>query len=502
MNLSNLLFSFLKNNNYLIIIICILLSANNAFCKNQNSVNKDITLISKNDSLKSESLFLYIKEIIITGNKKTKNEIILRELSFNTIQNIDLKNLEKEITKSTNNLTNLNLFNFIEISYNINEQKDLFIKINIVERWYIWPYPIFEISERNFNSWWQDFKSSNYKDLSRVNYGLFLNIENFRGRNELIILKYRQGFKEHYLLNYKIPFFKKNQSIGLNSEIQLFRRKKTHYQTINNELQYLENKDNFTSRDFNFNLEISYRKGIKSTHNFGAEFFASIIDSQITILNPYYLNNNKSSGSYLKFSYNYLFENRDNANYPLRGTYLNIQLAKNLKILSPVKHFEFNSHIEGHKFFGTRFSIGSSFRSRKTFNNNQTYFAQQTFGFEDYVRGYELYVVDGKDFWLSKSSIKYCLVQPKNFIVPYFKTDQFKKAHYAFYISLFSDLGYANDMRHYNENSLSNSMLWGKGLSLDYVTYYNKMIRLEFTINKLGEKGVFLHFSNPFGTNK
>jgi len=45
-------------------------------------------------------------------------------------------------------------------------------------------------------------------------------------------------------------------------------------------------------------------------------------------------------------------------------------------------------------------------------------------------------------------------------------------------------------------------MLWGKGLSLDYVTYYNKMIRLEFTINKLGEKGVFLHFSNPFGTNK
>ena len=151
MNLSNLLFSFLKNNNYLIIIICILLQANNAFCKNQNNVNKDITLISKNDSLNSESLFLYIKEIIITGNKKTKNEIILRELSFNTKQNIDLKNLEKEITKSTNNLTNLNLFNFIEISYNINEQKDLFIKINIVERWYIWPYPIFEISE-NFTS--------------------------------------------------------------------------------------------------------------------------------------------------------------------------------------------------------------------------------------------------------------------------------------------------------------------------------------------------------------
>ena len=26
-----------------------------------------------------------------------------------------------------------------------------------------------------------------------------------------------------------------------------------------------------------------------------------------------------------------------------------------------------------------------------------------------------------------------------------------------------------------------------------------KLLRIEFSINHLGEKGVFLHFSNPFG---
>ena len=50
------------------------------------------------------------------------------------------------------------------------------------------------------------------------------------------------------------------------------------------------------------------------------------------------------------------------------------------------------------------------------------------------------------------------------------------------------------------DNNLSNSLLWGNGISLDYVTYYDKLLRIEFSVNHLGEKGVFLHFSNPFGS--
>ena len=70
----------------------------------------------------------------------------------------------------------------------------------------MWPYPILEVSERNFNTWWQDFKSSDYKDFSRLNYGVFVNIENFRGLNELLMIKLRRGFKEHYLLAIAIFF--------------------------------------------------------------------------------------------------------------------------------------------------------------------------------------------------------------------------------------------------------------------------------------------------------
>jgi hypothetical protein len=75
---------------------------------------------------------------------------------------------------------------------------------------------------------------------------------------------------------------------------------------------------------------------------------------------------------------------------------------------------------------------------------------------------------------------------------------QFNKAHYSVYLGIFSDIGYVIDKQNQAINSLSNTLLWSKGIALDYVTYYDKLLRIEFSINQLGEKGVFLHFSNPF----
>ena len=57
------------------------------------------------------------------------------------------------------------------------------------------------------------------------------------------MIKFRRGFKEHYLLSYKNLFLNKRKTLGLNSQIELFRRKKTYYKTLNNELQYFNNKD-------------------------------------------------------------------------------------------------------------------------------------------------------------------------------------------------------------------------------------------------------------------
>jgi len=63
-------------------------------------------------------------------------------------------------------------------------------------------------------------------------------------------------------------------------------------------------------------------------------------------------------------------------------------------------------------------------------------------------------------------------------------------------------MGYIYDPPNKTSNPLQSKLLWGNGISLDYVTYYDKLLRIEYSVNHLGEKGVFLHFSNPFGSNK
>jgi hypothetical protein len=135
------------------VLIC-LLTVNVIICFGNNDVSKD-------------NIEHQISKIIITGNKITKESIILRELSFKKGDLIDISKLEKIEDESKVNLTNLNLFNFITISNTVKE-KNIIISIEVIERWYIWPYPILEISERNFNVWWDEFKSSNYSDFLKI----------------------------------------------------------------------------------------------------------------------------------------------------------------------------------------------------------------------------------------------------------------------------------------------------------------------------------------------
>ena len=438
-----------------------------------------------------------INDILINGNIITKSEIIQRELSFNKGGSYNLDVLDAKIKESTENLQNLELFNFINIERNHNN-----ILITVIERWYFWPYPIFEISERNFNTWWNEFKGNNYSDFSRLNYGIFFNWENFRGRNELLQFKIRRGFKEHYLFSYQIPYFNKNKTIGINTNLQLFRRKKTYYQTTNNQLDYFENNDDYTSKDYRINFELLYRKGVHKKHKLKFYYFNSFVSDTIINMNPNYLNNNQNSGSYFKTTYQFTNEHRDYIVYPLHGYLLELESSKYFEGISPVKHWELESRIEKYLEPKDRLFLGSSFAVKLSSEDDLPYFAQEGFGFEDYVRGYEYYVVDGQQSWLSKTALKYAVVEKTTFEIPYVKMRQFKKSHYSIYLGIFSDMGYIYDKLNKNTNPIESKLLWGKGISLDYVTYYDKLLRIEYSINHLGEKGVFLHFSNPFGSKK
>ena len=77
---------------------------------------------------------------------------------------------------------------------------------------------------------------------------------------------------------------------------------------------------------------------------------------------------------------------------------------------------------------------------------------------------------------------------------PFISTEKFNKLFYAFYMNVYADLGYVVDNRNINTNPLANDILTGYGVGLDFVTYYDFVLRLEYSFNKMGESGFFISF--------
>ncbi|MBK5285760.1 MAG: hypothetical protein JJE25_10195, partial [Bacteroidia bacterium] len=99
-----------------------------------------------------DTSFVRINSITIIGNKKTKSEIIFRELAFHNGDSLSQSSIGTAIQRSKENMLNTSLFNFVDIFYKT-EDSIIDVIIIVSERWYIWPLPIFELVDRNFNEW-------------------------------------------------------------------------------------------------------------------------------------------------------------------------------------------------------------------------------------------------------------------------------------------------------------------------------------------------------------
>jgi hypothetical protein len=118
-------------------------------------------------------------------------------------------------------------------------------------------------------------------------------------------------------------------------------------------------------------------------------------------------------------------------------------------------------------------------------------------GYLNTIRGMELVTVDGNAWTLGQFSLKYQIVKPRQKQLPFIRNEKFGKIHYAFYLTGHYDAGY---VWHPDPSAMPHSeeYLYGYGAGIDFVTYYDRVLRIDFSMNKFGDAGVFLHFSAPF----
>lgn len=429
-----------------------------------------------------------IQNIFLEGNLKTKDYIIFRELTFAAGDTLSDKELNLKVDESTENLQRLPLFHFVHLQI-IKKSQGIDIVVEVTERWYTWIWPIFNISDRNFNSWLEN------GDFSRISYGLFLQHENFRGRLEKLHFLVKLGYQQQVSLLYETPYLNKSKTIGAGLLLNAARDRETGYITQNDKLLF-HRSDEFLQKKQNATIFVRYRPQIHLSHTLSLGITHYHFSDTLQNLNPAYSGIEKKEAYIPVAGYQVKADFRDNRAYPLKGWYADA-LAEGFGIIPGTDYnfFTLRTSARVHVPLSSRWNLALGVASKFSSDGLKPFFLNQSLGYDrDYVRGYEYNVIDGDHFWTFKSNFKYALVPERVATLHRIKAKQFNTIPYAFYLGLFADAGQAWPGSKDATNHLPGQILSGAGLGLDFVTYYDKVFRLEFSINREGQTGLFLHF--------
>ncbi|MFZ5939147.1 MAG: POTRA domain-containing protein [Bacteroidota bacterium] len=438
---------------------------------------------------------LYVASIVIEGNRVTKKSVITREMMVAEGDSVKKSELISLLQKSRENLLNTSLFNFVTMDARHYPGNRIDVLVTVTERWYIWPVPILEHADRNFSEFLHNW------DWSRINYGAWLKWENFRGRRELLTGKVRLGYKEQYSLGYSKPNLGKYQQHGIDFGFNFDRQHEIIYGSQDNSPLNHKEDPGYAFSQENVYFTYTFRKKIYTVHTVKFEYFNFWAADTIIRLNPNYFGNGNNRMNFFMLTYNFQFDNRDSKIYPLEGFAFKGRIEKlGLGIIEdfPYPNWWFTSSILYHHQLSPRFFFATANKGKYSVRKDLPYFHQKALGYNEYMSGYEYYVIDGTDYFLSKLIFKYMLVKPRAAKIPFINFEQFTKFHYAIYLNLFGDAGYVYNEAPEPGNLMANKMQYSCGIGLDFVTYYDQVLRIEYSVNRYLNRGFFIHMETPF----
>ena len=450
--------------------------------------------------LRAQDPYVIAGTIIISGNRITHPNIIRRELKFKEGDTLKIDRLPGILNNAKENIFNTRLFNFVTLDttiYPLTNRMNL--SIAVIERWYAWPIPFFQLSDQDLNAWLQTW------DWTKLTYGIDFTFYNVRGRNETLKIITHLGFNQKYGFTYKIPYVNGKQTIGIAFGADMELNHQVAMRTQDNKPYYFNRTGSYPKQlTFAFG-DLLIRPNIYVVHTFRLAYSHYYL--QDTVLHvPGFSLTYSNNQDFATIWYQYKNDHRDMQYYPLRGWYLDMEFNHSIPYW-----FTHNTYIKSlfRKYFqlSGRWYYAFSLLGKLSLESQQPYYLQRGLGYNrDFVRGYEYYVIDGQHYLLFKNNIKFAILQERVEKVNFIRTSKFNTIPLALFANLFADMGYVYAYRqkacgtddvYIPFNSLQNTFMMGYGLGLDFTTYYDVVIRLEGSLNIMGKPGIYIHFIAP-----
>jgi len=443
---------------------------------------------------------VHVNDIIFEGQKRTKEKTMLRELTFQKGDSILIAELSMVVEENRQRLQNTNLFSKVESNVqDWTTANTVNILFTVREQWYLTGYVIFDLADRNFNVWWEEMN----RQLDRVDYGFRVKHDNLTGNADELTAALTLGYTRRVEVEYNIPAINKARTLGLHTKLFSARRREINFTTLANKFEFYSDED-FQMQTVIGELGLTFRKKLDSYHSLDLEFHRNqSSDTLSQNLNPNFFLGSKSEQKFFTLAYTLTLDKRKQRPYSKAGWYLQSTFRKHgIGIFDDLNALTLSTTFAKYFTFSPKISLETIGKVHFFFNRDQQpYYNSRALGLKpDFLSGYELYVIDGMDYSYLKTSLRYQIIDWEwDFeLIPLFKKMRLFPVPLQVYLTMNNDIGYVNDPFYATFNPLSNTFLWGGGIGVDIVAYYDKIFQIQYSFNHLLESGIFLHFKHRF----
>lgn len=476
-----------------------------------------ITLCCNLPFLSAQKHFI-LSDIAVVGNKKTHKEVIIREMTIHLGDTIAFADTAAIWKRNQQNLYNLKLFNNVELHTQVEKIDSLCticpIKLEIIvkERWYFFPLPKVVVEERNSYDLLQKLRNNAGVPLAqwqlpRLSYNLGLVWRNVSGRNDTWSLWAQTGFANRLQMEYTRPWLLPKQKMDFYAGMQYKEQKQLIYGTENGAAQWAHTQQK--PLQTTYKIYAGARKRFTPFQSIYTQLTYSYIlmSDSIFHFTPHYITNPQRLEHYPSWAWVYTNDKRDVKTFPLQGFHFRTYLRWAGYLPGSTTSFSklgysFAQYIPlSQRFF---FAYGS--QSMLTLGKKIPFYEKTAIWidkdeFPTYyndLRGYERYAIDGTFIFINKAEIKFALLPRKirhSNLIPFKKFQDFPL---GIYLGSFAEGGYVADRSINNQDTfLKNKLLYGYGMGIQIISFYDYLIRMEVARNHLGQIGFNFHAVVP-----
>ena len=115
------------------------------------------------------------------------------------------------------------------------------------------------------------------------------------------------------------------------------------------------------------------------------------------------------------------------------------------------------------------------------------------------MRGFERNIIEGQHYIFNKNTFKRQLLSVEFDASRIIRWKQFNKIPFAAYLTFNYDHGYVYNYPNNEANTLlANRYIYGGGLGIDLITFYDFVMRWEYSVNIEGDHALYFNLFAPF----